>query len=243
MQLRWFWVLALGTALLLSGQAFGQDSPKPVLKVDAARVPRSATADRYRAEASRSNVQTEATYARALQGKLPTDGKFTPPQEPRQRTDHAISGPTGLILVFALLLGGLALWLRFGGAGGLLAAGPGEIKTRHIAPEGWKMPDSQGLPSGDVFALIQGMADRRAAIVLLLRASLMRAAEISDTRFARSDTEREALRRLPKHLYGRPVLADLLQQAELAHYGGREVSPDLLASSIARARALFGARA
>ena len=105
------------------------------------------------------------------------------------------------------------------------------------------MPDSQGLPSGDVFALIQGMADRRAAIVLLLRASLMRAAEISDTRFARSDTEREALRRLPKHLHGRPVLADLLQQAELAHYGGREVSPDLLASSIARARALFGARA
>ena len=240
--MHWFWVLTLGSALL-SGQAFGHDSPKTALEIDAAEVPQSDIADRYRALASRNTVQTEATYARALQGKLPTDGKFIPPKQPRQRSDPPISGPTGMILVFAMLLGALALWLRFGGAGGLLSAGPGEIKARQPPPEGWKMPDGNALPSGDVFALIRGMADRRAAMVLLLRTSLMRAAEISETRFARSDTEREALRRLPKHLHGRPVLADLLQQAELAHYGGREVSADLLASHIDRARALFGAKA
>lgn len=242
MRLRWFWGLVLGSALL-SGQAFGQADPKPELKVDAVAVPRGNIAKHYRTEASLNNVQTEATYARSLQGKLPTDGKFTPPQQPHQRQDHRISGPTGLILVLALLLGGLTLWLRFGGAGGLLTAGPGEIKARYTAPEGWKMPDTQDLPHGDVFALIRGMADRRAAMVLLLRTSLMRAAETTDTRFARSDTEREALRRLPKHLHGRPVLADLLQQAELAHYGGREVSADLLASHIDRARAMFGTKA
>lgn len=235
MRLVWVWVLG---SVLLAGQALGQNKPPEVTAVEA---PRAAVADSYRDMARARGVQTEATYASALHGKLPTDGKFTPPKAPRTPDGPVVNGPLGLVLVLVILLGGLALWLRFGGAGGLLAAGPGDLKPKAVAPEGWKLPDN-ALPGGDIFALIRGMADRRAAMVLLLRASLLRAAEITDTRFARSDTEREAFRRLPSHLQSRPVLADLLQQAELAHYGGREVSPDLLATCIDRARPLFGAR-
>ena len=238
MRLRGFWAVLLGFALV-TGQALGQDAAKTLLKVTAVDAPRGAVSDQYRAAANPRGVQTEATYASALDGTLPTDGKFTPPKAATLRDGPAVSGPLGLILVFALLAAGLALWLRFGGSGQLLAAGPGDIRAKPTAPEGWKMPDN-ALPSGDILALIRAMADRRAAMVLLLRASLLGAADISGTRFARSDTEREALRRLPAHLHARPVLADLLQQAELAHYGGRDVSPDLLALCIDRARPLFG---
>ena len=236
--MRFVWVTVLGS-VLLAGQAIGQDTPLKVTAIDA---PRGAVAETYRAQAAARGVQTEATYASDLQGNLPTDGKFTPPKATQTREGPVVNGPMGLVLVFAVLLGGLALWLRFGGAGALLAAGPGDLKAKPKAPEGWKLPDN-ALPDGDIFALIRGMADRRAAMVLLLRASLLRAAEVSDTRFARSDTEREALRRLPAHLHSRPVLADLLQQAELAHYGGREVSAALLSSCIDRARPMFGAKA
>ena len=103
------------------------------------------------------------------------------------------------------------------------------------------MPQPQDVVSGgDIFATIHAMADRRAAMVLLLRASLMQAATTSGTRFARSDTERDVLRRLPQTMMGQSILRDLLQQAELAHYGGREVSQDLLNTCIDRARTLFG---
>lgn len=234
------WVLG---SVLLAGQALGQATADAPLTVTAVEAPRGAVSDRYREAARARGVQTEATYASDLQGKLPTDGKFTPPKAPAFRDGPSISGGWGLILVFAILFGALALWLRFGGAGALLRTGPGEIKARPAAPEGWKMPDTGALPGADILAMIRGMADRRAAMVLLLRASLMRAAELSDTRFARSDTEREALRRLPAHLHGRPVLTDLLQQAELAHYGGREVSAETVASFIDRARPMFGAKA
>lgn len=231
------WVLVLGP-VLLAGQALGQDT---VLKVTAVDAPRGAVADSYRDMARARGVQTEATYASALQGKLPTDDKFTPPAAPKPRDGPAVQGPLGLVLVLVVLLGGIALWLRFGGAGALLAAGPGDLKPKPTAPEGWKLPDN-ALPGGDIFALIRGMEDRRAAMVLLLRASLLRAAEITGTRFARSDTEREALRRLPARLQSRPVLAELLQQAELAHYGGRDVSAETLAACIDRARPMFGVK-
>ena len=135
------------------------------------------------------------------------------------------------------------LW-RFGGGGALLAKGPGDIAQKPVAPQGWALPDPGALPvGGDIFAVIRAMTDRRAAMVLLLRTSLMQAATSSGTRFARSDTEREALRRLPPTLPGRSVLGDLLREAELAHYGGREVTEDTLHRSIDRARALFAVKA
>ncbi len=226
-------------SVLLAGQTLGQEVPQPKLTVAAVDPPRGAVSDHYRSTVAPYRVQTEATYARAIDGTLPTDAKFTPPKSPAKRDGPALNGPMGIVLVFAVLIGGLVLWLRFGGSGALLAASPGDIRAKPAAPEGWKMPDTAALPSGDILALIQSMTDRRSAMVLLLRASLMRAAETTDTRFARSDTEREALRRLPGQLPARPILTDLLQQAELAHYGGRTVSHDLLAQQVDRARPLF----
>lgn len=246
----WFLAVLLGV-LVLGGQASAQTVPAPaqpgqpdITIIDS---PRSVVADQYRAQAASLGVQTDATYATRIDGKLRNDGSFVPPKKTEPRSDYAppsLSGGYGMLVVFAVLLGALALWLRFGGAGGLLSKGPDDIKEKPVAPEGWALPDTQALPvGGDIFATIRAMADRRAAMVLLLRTSLMQAATTSGTRFARSDTEREALRRLPPSILGRSVLGELLREAELAHYGGRDVSEDTLSRSIDRARALYDAKA
>ena len=246
----WFRAVVLGV-LLVASSAAAQTADDPAQasqpKITAIDPPRSAVADQYRDEVTGQGVQTDATYAAKLDGKLRNDGRFVPPKksaEPYDYTAPSLSGSFGILLVFAVLLAAVALWLRFGGGGALLAKGPGDIAQKPVAPQGWALPDPGALPvGGDIFAVIRAMTDRRAAMVLLLRTSLMQAATSSGTRFARSDTEREALRRLPPTLPGRSVLGDLLREAELAHYGGREVTEDTLHRSIDRARALFAVKA
>lgn len=245
----WFRAGVLGV-LLVAGQTAAQTVADPALadapKITAIDPPRSVVADHYRAQATRQGVQTDATYAAKLDGQLRNDGRFVPPEKPVESSDYdppSLSGNVGMVLVLAVVLAALALWLRFGGGGALLSKGPGEIAPKPAAPQGWTLPDGAALPvGGDVFATIRAMADRRAAMVLLLRTSLMQAAATCGTRFARSDTERDALRRLPPSVLGRSVLGDLLREAELAHYGGREVSQDLLDRCIDRARAVFAAK-
>ena len=234
------WVVAGPSAAQTPTDPAQADQPK----ITALDPPRSDVADQYRAQAAGQGLQTDVTYAATLDGTLRSDGSFVPPKKraaPTNYTAPSLSGTAGIVLVMVVLLAGLALWLRFGGAGGLLAKGPGDIAPKPVAPQGWAMPQPQDVVSGgDIFATIHAMADRRAAMVLLLRTSLMQAATTSGTRFARSDTERDALRRLPQTMMGQSILRDLLQQAELAHYGGREVSQDLLNTCIDRARTLFG---
>ena len=245
----WVRVVLLGV-LVLTGQAGAQTAPDSAQtgqpKITAIDPPRSAAADRYRSIAADQGVQTDAIYAAEIEGKLRSDSRFIPPKKTTASPDYnppSLSGSFGMLLVLALLLAGLALWLRFGGGGALLSKGPGEIMEKPVAPEGWKLPAAQDtVLGGDIFAIIRSMADRRAAMVILLRTALMQAATTSGTRFARSDTERDALRRLPQSVLGRSILGDLLREAELAHYGGREVSEATLHACIDRARVLFGAK-
>ncbi len=214
--------LILLPLVFCAGQVFAQAEPPAAPVVDTIEAPRAQVAHAYQARVAPLGVQTEAIYAEKVTGALLPDAKFVPPKDdnaPLMRMPM-LDGNLAIMVVFGLLLGGLALWLRFAGAG-VLRAGPREIRAKAEAPEAWRMAEGAPLPEGEaLLAMVRGMADRRAALVLLLRASLLRAAEVSDTRFARSDTEREAFRRLPS---GWERVKSLLQEAEWAHYGGREV--------------------
>jgi hypothetical protein len=141
-------------------------------------------------------------------------------------------------------VGGLALllflWLRFGG-GGLLARAPAAAPAPTVTPEGWALSDPDA-PGGDILARAAAMADRRAALVLLLRACLLHAAQATGTRLARSDTERRVLARLPGSFAALGPLAELLRRTELAHYGGRDVSDADFTASLGAAQMLLGAR-
>ncbi len=87
---------------------------------------------------------------------------------------------------------------------------------------------------------LAAMKDRREALARLLRHCLLAAGEMSDTRFARSDTERDAFARLPAGFQHHDALRALLRDSELAHYGGRPVSEDVFMRNLELGRILLG---
>lgn len=227
-------LLAMAMAMALP---LGAQTPADGLQLTTIDPPRSETGDRYR-KAAGVRAQTQATYATDVQGgRLTTDSRAPVP------TLAPVSGPViGGNAAMLLVVGGLALmlflWLRFGG-GGLLARTPAQGAAPAITPDGWATHAGAG-PEGDVLARAAAMADRRAALVLLLRACLLQAAAATGTRLARSDTERRVLARLPAAFAPRPALTELLARTELAHYGGRDVSEADFAASLRAARHLLG---
>lgn len=216
------------------------DGTAEALTIAAATVPRTETSAAFQRLAARAGSRSEVTYAKDITGDLPLDEAYRPPAGDAARgREPLLGGPVAMIVVFALLFGVAALWLRFGGSGMLLSGTPGEIKAKATAPDGWRIADDADLQAGDLLAQIAAMPDRRAALVRLLRHCLLQAGHVSGTRFARSDTEREAFRRLPVAWSGRSGLSGILTATELAHYGGRPVSDDSFADSLTAARAIL----
>jgi hypothetical protein len=245
---KWFVPVFLGLfALALTADQASAQNADPAgaetLTIDGVTAPRGEAAEDFRRVANRAGMRSNVTYAKGIKGTLPLDEAYQPPKEdlPR-RTDPLINGPVAMIVVFVLLLVAAALWLRYGGSGMLLSSTPGELPQRPAAPDSWRMQDDPNLSTSDLLAQIAAMSDRRAALVRLLRHCLLQAGNLTDTRFARSDTEREAFRRLPAAWAGRGGLGGLLTATELAHYGGRAVSEDNFVQSLAAAREILSQR-
>ncbi|MGY3611561.1 hypothetical protein ACWGRJ_47865, partial [Bradyrhizobium sp. Lot11] len=130
-----------------------------------------------------------------------TTSSSSPQHEPLVIQQEAIiSGALAIAIVFGGLILAVAAWMRFGNGGVLLSSAPRDIKRRHgEAPESWRMSVAEGeeKPS-DFLQRIAAMADRRQALVLLLRHCLLHAADVTGTRLFRSDTERAVFARLPE---------------------------------------------
>lgn len=211
--------LALAAALALL--------PAALRAEQAITPPRGAEAARYEAAARRAGVETQARYL--------AEGKAAVPGLPG-------FGNTAVWQTLAVILGlsaAIALWLRFGGSGALLRAKPAAERRSARAPEAWQMETAEAAPQ-DLLARLAAMADRRAALVLMLRHALLAAAGRAGVRLARADTEREAFARLPAALPGRGALGELLHEAELANYGGRPVDDAAFARCLEGARQLIG---
>lgn len=208
--------------------------------VDALDVPRPPAATAYTDAAAGAKVDTEVTYARRVTGDL-SEGYDAP--APTRRDPVRLTAPSrgwSVLIVVLLVAGLLFLWLRFGG-GGMLFARPPQTEAAPPDPDAWKAATTGDVAaSGDALARIAAMADRREAMIQLLRYSLQVAASRTSVRFARSDTEREALRRLPGSWPGFNMLRQLLRDTELAHYGGREVSEDRFQQALTAARSYLG---
>lgn len=178
-------------------------------------------------ELAARGIDTEMTYAASAR-----DIERPRPAAPQQEARMTGAGASTWWVLGGLALA-LALWLRFGGAGLLVRRAPeegGKIRP----PDHWQV---ETLAPASLLDEIAAMEDRTAALVRLLRHCLLRAAEETRTRLARSDTERQAFRRLPA---APPGLGQILQTAELAHYGGRPVSPQGFAEALQLARGLLG---
>lgn len=95
------------------------------------------------------------------------------------------------------------------------------------APDYWRIDAEAARNPGGLLAHLAALPDRREAMVQLLRHCLLQASDESDTRFARADTEREAFARLPQSWRYHDALHQLLRDAELVHYGGRDVTEEV----------------
>jgi hypothetical protein len=214
--------------------------------VDPLEVPRPPAATAYTDAAAGAKVETDVTYARQVTGDL-SEGYDAPAAQGRRSSEPllrpTVSRGVMVALVVLLIVGLLFLWLRFGGGGMLFARAP-QDETPRPAPDAWKAATAGDVAApGDALARIAAMADRRAAMIELLRYSLQVAASRTSVRFARSDTEREALRRLPGSWPGFTMLRQLLRDTELAHYGGRPVTEDRFQQALTAARTHLGGNA
>jgi len=131
---------------------------------------------------------------------------------------------SNLTLIIILSLGFVAillLWFYFGSGGVLLSNNISAREKKTETPQGWFEGEEKAAQSvGDFFQQMAAMVNKQEALVQILRYCLLHGAQISQTKLARSDTERLVLRRLPENLPQRSHLETLLHHAELAHYGG-----------------------
>ena len=214
--------------------------------LDSIDAPRGQSSDAYAEATGQQKLQRDTVYATEIEGKLFT-GRELPPDE-TENTSRQPSKPlfgnmngAGVIVALLIIMGGLAAWLKFAGGGALLARAPKEGNAQaEGAPDGWAMSEQDAATSPtDLLTRLAQMSDRGAALVLLLRHSLLAAGAATQVRFARSDTERRAFARLPRDYVHGPQLSGILRTAELAHYGGRPVGEDEFANAIEAGRSIL----
>jgi hypothetical protein len=202
----------------------------------------SSVGSEYASQCLRNGVRCKLVYSdapekgKAASSTTPSQGKpLFVPREP------IIGGPLAVALVLVGLAAVIGLWMRFGNGGVLLSSAPREMKQRQgEAPESWRTSAAEAEEKPNEFLQrIAAMADRRQALVLLLRHCLLHAADVTETRLFRSDTERAVFARLPDHMPDRDRLEDLLTEVELVHYGGRTLAESQFSALLAMARGLL----
>lgn len=233
-QLLKFSLLSLGSAIILALlplAGLAQDGAAPdqtYAVISSVNAPRGVIAEEYRNLASRQGGKSDVQYVTELSGLL-ASGKAQPAsraERPRNSLTMNLNGSGGFFAL-VIVIGALFLWLKFGGSGILLSRDPTESVKKNSAPDSWKISASDvAKDAGSMLKQIAAMSDRSAAMVLLLRYCLLTAAQSTGSRFARSDTERSAFKRLPDNWRHHDGMEMILKQAELAHYGGRPVAND-----------------
>lgn len=88
---------------------------------------------------------------------------------------------------------------------------------------------------------IASIRDRRQALILMVSRALERAAGANDLRLARAQTARDVLRTLPRQWGHFAAMRRLVREAEIVHFGGRDISETTFQDCLAAARPIFAA--
>ncbi|MGO7791577.1 hypothetical protein ACC703_29450 [Rhizobium ruizarguesonis] len=238
--------LGLLVALLLATSA--QFSPAWAQDSDSQQVgggdhQKSAVGAEYAAQCLQNGLRCTLVYGDASAKVEPASNttKSSPQRKPLMSPrEPAVNGPLAVAIVLVGLIVVIGLWIRFGNGGVLLSSAPRDIKRQGEAPESWRTSaaEAEEKPS-DFLQRIAAMADRRQALVLLLRHCLLHAADMTGTRLFRSDTERAVFARLPSNMPERDRLENFLTAVELVHYGGRTLAESHFGVLLTTARGLL----
>lgn len=238
--------LGLLVALLLAASA--QFSPAWAQDSDSQQVgggdhQKSAVGAEYAAQCQQNGLRCTLVYGDASAKVEPASNttKSSPQRKPLMSPrEPVVNGPLAVAIVLVGLIVVIGLWIRFGNGGVLLSSAPRDIKRQGEAPESWRTSaaEAEEQPS-DFLQRIAAMADRRQALVLLLRHCLLHAADMTGTRLFRSDTERAVFARLPSNMPERDKLENFLTAVELVHYGGRTLAESHFGVLLTTARGLL----
>lgn len=95
------------------------------------------------------------------------------------------------------------------------------------------------LPKDGILDHLAGMADRRRALILLTGLALERAARMNGLTLARAQTARDVLRILPRGWNHLGAMRQLVREAEIVHFGGRDLAEETWQACLSAARPLF----
>ncbi|WP_183826196.1 hypothetical protein [Rhizobium sp. BK377] len=204
--------------------------------------PSSSVSSEYATQCALNGVRCKLIYGDGSETrKAVPDATLSRENRSFSLQEPAVGGSAAVVLVLVALVVIIGLAMFFGNGGVLLSSAPRDVKKRQgEAPESWRTSDAgtEERP-GDFLQRIAAMADRRQALVLLLRHCLLHAADVTGTRLFRSDTERAVFARLPATMPDRERLEHLLAEAELVHYGGRPLQEGDFDTLLNSARALL----
>lgn len=174
----------------------------------------------FKRDVAFSRVKTDVGYIdETSDGLLSVPKNDIDVEAPPARLDF------NLIWALAIIVVLVGLFLKFGSSGNLFSRDRSKTEQRRNAAEGWGLV-AEDLSPSRLLEQIRATVDRREALIVLLRHSLLSAADATGVWFARVDTEREAFRRLPTEWPHISELDFLLRETELAHYGGRSIQDD-----------------
>lgn len=199
--------------------------------------PLAASSEQYRAALDSDQVQTDTRYVDETEQSFLSESVAN-----RRAVDpvSVVNGINGLSIAIVVLLICLLifLFLKFGGAGGLLSSDPQEKAASKKRKKAWGLT-AETEDAADIIAKIRAMSDRKSAMILLLRHCLLQASQETNVNFRRSDTERDALKRLPRSWRKFDVLGQILRSTELVHYGGRAIDDQPFESAIAQGETIL----
>lgn len=165
-----------------------------------------------------SRLQTEVTY---LRPSAPFDPRASvevpaPPMSVETRRWIWIG------VLGALILGIVAGFAWFGGRIPV-TFGATDRARRGAARAGDAATAGADLPPGEFLERLRAMADRRAALILLTARALEQAAAANGLTLARAQTARDVLRAVPRRWPHFEALRRLVREAEIVHFGGRDL--------------------
>lgn len=186
-------------------------------------------------------IQAEIAYAPDDIAPQPEAPEPEQPADPESTADPDAVRWIVLGLFATILLFLVALAARNGVGVGIAFGGRSKEAPSRREKSGRRSPGPPApVTPGEVFLTELGaMADRREALHRLLVRALANSATLTGLRPGRSWTARDVIRALPEGWPHLPALRQIVGQAEIAWFGGRDVGADALATCLERARPII----
>ena len=194
---------------------------------------------------SGQGLQTEILYLKPDAGFKPDENvRIEVPKAPEEQraSVSSIRWTWGIILGIVLAF---ILWVIVtqGGAIGVSFGSTSKRDGRRgeedEGPTDDELEAINRQPLDQFLASLLAMKDRRQALILLVSRALERAADTNNVRLGRAQTARDVVRLLPRNWTHFGTIRGLVREAEIVHFGGRDLSEEKWEECFAAAKPIF----